>query len=642
MYSELIGNYKKYRIKSLYDNKLTIMSPSNMIRQFQTNLSNLGTSIGQLFIPLLSKVLPYINGVTIALQRLFVWIGNLMGIKIDLDKFGEGYSEMGDDIDGVADSLDDATKAGKKFKSQLAGFDELNNLTSSANAGAAGAGMSGMIDLTDEIIAATKEYEKVWNEAFENMENEAVKIAEKVERAFDDMKAIFIDFKFGNFDEAARDISRLIVDFNTIIANSIDNVNWSKIGQKIGDFIKNIKWLDILLSVTDVVRSAANAAMETWFGSLEEAPIETSLATLIGLAISGVFGKPFSVKSIALKILAVDFALEAGFSLGKLISKYILPEEALENLEFFGGKGFWDTIKYVFTITPEEWAELGDDFKTGLDVAWNKVEEWWQNTDLMKDITKFTDTWKLGWNMIYESSKETWGKIVSFFTSALPEWWSNNISPWFTKEKWAKMLNNIKIALQDKWNATTDWWNNTAIVRWWNQITTWFNLSKWKGVFSNIKTSFVDIWNGAIETVKGLWNSFAGWLNQKLTFTIPKVDIGGFSFGGDTIKLVNIPQFATGGFPEDGLFFANHSELVGQFSNGKTAVANNSDIQSGIKQGVREAILEVLAPYLAAIAENTRETANKNFTIGDKDVHSAFMRENRRQTQITHRNPVLA
>lgn len=50
--------------------------------------------------------------------------------------------------------------------------------------------------------------------------------------------------------------------------------------------------------------------------------------------------------------------------------------------------------------------------------------------------------------------------------------------------------------------------------------------------------------------------------------------------------------YATGGFPEDGFFFANHNELVGQFSNGKTAVANNAQIVEGIKQGVIEAMYE--------------------------------------------------
>lgn len=48
--------------------------------------------------------------------------------------------------------------------------------------------------------------------------------------------------------------------------------------------------------------------------------------------------------------------------------------------------------------------------------------------------------------------------------------------------------------------------------------------------------------------------------------------------------------YATGGFPEDGLFYANSQELVGRFSNGRTAVANNLQILEGIKQAVLEAL----------------------------------------------------
>ena len=52
---------------------------------------------------------------------------------------------------------------------------------------------------------------------------------------------------------------------------------------------------------------------------------------------------------------------------------------------------------------------------------------------------------------------------------------------------------------------------------------------------------------------------------------------------------IRIPRaYATGGFPEDGLFFANHNELVGKFSNGKTAVANNKQITDGFKQAFIE------------------------------------------------------
>lgn len=56
------------------------------------------------------------------------------------------------------------------------------------------------------------------------------------------------------------------------------------------------------------------------------------------------------------------------------------------------------------------------------------------------------------------------------------------------------------------------------------------------------------------------------------------------------LKSYRISGYATGGFPEDGLFYANSQELVGRFSNGRTAVANNLQILEGIKQAVLEAL----------------------------------------------------
>ena len=53
-----------------------------------------------------------------------------------------------------------------------------------------------------------------------------------------------------------------------------------------------------------------------------------------------------------------------------------------------------------------------------------------------------------------------------------------------------------------------------------------------------------------------------------------------------------VAAYATGGFPEDGLFLANHTELIGKFAGGKTAVANNEQIIEGIARGVASASSE--------------------------------------------------
>ena len=51
-----------------------------------------------------------------------------------------------------------------------------------------------------------------------------------------------------------------------------------------------------------------------------------------------------------------------------------------------------------------------------------------------------------------------------------------------------------------------------------------------------------------------------------------------------SLPKLHVKWYAQGGFPEDGLFMANHGELVGKFANGRTAVANNAQIQAGIEE----------------------------------------------------------
>lgn len=84
---------------------------------------------------------------------------------------------------------------------------------------------------------------------------------------------------------------------------------------------------------------------------------------------------------------------------------------------------------------------------------------------------------------------------------------------------------------------------------------------------------------------------------------------------GSVSRRASVKGYATGGFPETGqLFVARENgmnEMVGQIGN-NSAVANNDQIVEGISAGVRAAVAEALTPYLAQIAQNTRETADKD------------------------------
>ena len=104
-----------------------------------------------------------------------------------------------------------------------------------------------------------------------------------------------------------------------------------------------------------------------------------------------------------------------------------------------------------------------------------------------------------------------------------------------------------------------------------------FSKDKWtfSGVAEGLKKTFSD----AVQGVKDIWNRWANGMNGK-----------SFNIGDRTINF-RLPTFAVGGFPEDGLFMANHGEMVGRFSNGRTAVANNEQITTGIANAVYQAMM---------------------------------------------------
>ncbi|CAK7080246.1 MAG: hypothetical protein ENTA_01474 [Enterocloster clostridioformis] len=169
----------------------TIGQPANQLRLLQANFANLARTIGNLLLPIVSKVLPYINALVIAIQRLFSWIGGLLGIKIggfssSIGSAATDFGDMEDAADGIADSTGDAAKNTKKMADNLQGFDKLNVVNSQKDSGSGGSGSGGGAGglLDDAFNDAFAEYQLAWDKAFANMENSAQELADKITRAF--------------------------------------------------------------------------------------------------------------------------------------------------------------------------------------------------------------------------------------------------------------------------------------------------------------------------------------------------------------------------------------------------------------------------------------------------------------------------
>ena len=610
----------------------TINSPSNMIRQFTNNLKEAGMVLGQLFVPILQKVLPVINGVAIAIKRLLVSIAGFFGIKIDFDAFGQGYSDIEDSLGGVSDGFDDVASSAKKANAGLRAFDELKtiNMPDTSGSGAGGVGGGG-IDLTQQILDATAEYEKAWQEAFDKMESKAQEFANKFEKIFEPIKKLFKDISIGDWFAVGGDVSSIVSGIFNTLSDAIAKVNWRQIGINIGEFISGIDWTEILKSVGKFIWEAINGAMDLWSGSFATAPVETAI--LSGFAVMKFTGLG-SIIIDKLKPIISDALLKSTNlgSVGTSITQNIAGIFTTDLAYVFNHASFKTIGSTIALGISSSLVSAWAGYNIGLsirevNIGGKKVGEY---------VDGFVETWFNGCGIIEQGFANLMANISNIFVVGIPKWWNNNVAPWFTKEKWENLFNNSGKGLEESWISFTNWFNNIALVKWWNNLVGYFNPSKWK--FPGIKTGLTSAWEGAIVAIKQIWNAFAMWLNDKLTWTIDPVIIGGKTlFSGTTINLGRIPTFATGGFPEDGLFMANHNELVGQFSNGKTAVANNEQITDGIKQGVREAVAEVLVPYLSDIAQSSRVTANKEFGITQNEVGKAARNYARDYTTRTGR-----
>lgn len=117
-----------------------------MTRQLTQQMKSLSQAFGSLFMPILVKVLPYVQAFVELLTDAVHWLAALFGIEIqDIGDTWNDYSTgVGDAVtntDGVTESLKDATQAAKELKNASIGIDELNVISPpSASSGAGGAG----------------------------------------------------------------------------------------------------------------------------------------------------------------------------------------------------------------------------------------------------------------------------------------------------------------------------------------------------------------------------------------------------------------------------------------------------------------------------------------------------------------------
>lgn len=300
----------------------TINSPANQFRMLKSNIKQCGLMLSRLFMPVIQKVLPWLNAMAMAVKDLMKHIGDLFGLKFDSSLGSTGsdtsdtYDDVSDSADNAADSINDAADAQKKFNKQLQGFDKLNNLTTNetskkdSDKDKNGTGnVSGV--LSDALINAVEDYEKRWNKAFKSMTSDADNLKEKIEKLFTTAwdtgdgteigEALAttlnkgIDWVNKNTSKWAKGLKKITSIMGTSLNGFVEKFKWKGLGKAIGNsikaaleaetnFFKKVNWVNLGKGLSSTLNSAIKTGvLQSYFKSMASklrAAIETAFGAI--------------------------------------------------------------------------------------------------------------------------------------------------------------------------------------------------------------------------------------------------------------------------------------------------------------------------------------------------------------------------
>ena len=604
------------------------------MRVLKDQFTQLARAIGNIFIPILMAIVPYVQVIVKWLTTLAQAIANFLGFELEIPDYSDtGIGDMSAGIDDIGDA---ASGASKEIKKMLAPFDELNVITfdtgdDSGSGAGASAGGGGLLDIP------LPEYDALTGAMSKNLEEVEARLKSILPYVIA-IGSAFAIWKIGSGIVAGIGAIKSLgsISKGLLVAQKIVGAIALAVGgiilfvTGIFDILDKTKpvWegiLKVVLGIAAVVGGVLLAG--------------ASAAVAIGVAIAGAV-----IGAIALIVRYWEEIKTFFIGLAEWFSVNVITPI----VEFF--QGLWQSIKDIFNGIVKTIKDSAQAIWDGIVNTIGPIINWLWTTIVNPILEIIT--------LIVTKVAEIIAKIVEIIVTLLgviAKWvWNNVISP--VINFFIELGEKIGEIIQGAWNTITSIFgkiaswvssnvinpvtnffktlgNNIAnVVKGvWNNITSTFkNIVSWinNNVVNPIKNAFSKAWNfvanslggvikgvvnGILWTVERFINNFISGLNNVVGIInkIPGVNIGYVSY-------LSLPRFAEGGFPEKGeLFIANEAgpELVGSIGN-RAVVANNGQIIEGIKQGVIEA--------MSAVQGGNNGNGKTIINIGNKKVYEGY------------------
>ena len=118
----------------------TLNEPANQLRILRAQIDMTTEALGNLFIPILNEVLPYLIAFAKVVRIVANMIGSIFGV--DIPEIGDSLSDAGEGSGVLSENLEEASGTANKLKKTLLGIDELN-VMSDPTGGGSGSDLGG-------------------------------------------------------------------------------------------------------------------------------------------------------------------------------------------------------------------------------------------------------------------------------------------------------------------------------------------------------------------------------------------------------------------------------------------------------------------------------------------------------------------
>lgn len=478
----LVGTYAK-----------ELQTAEGMMRTAKQQLKSLTQAFGSLFLPILVKVMPYVQAFITLLTELVHIVAGLFGIeiqKVDWSGYNEGASAIGgmeESADGANKALGNATKAAKELKNATLGIDELNVISPNTGTSGSGAGGTGV----DEAFAGL-DVNSLWDESiFKGINNQVDEIVKKMREWLgitDDVDtwAELMETRLGTILKTLGGIAIAVTTIKTI-------TGITKVVKAVSGVIAALKGSKIIAGLTKLFKNmkagGSLAKVGTALGNI--AKVAGPIVGIIGgvvLAIDGLIGslKEGITWGDALKttlggaFTGAGIGFLAGGPIGAAIGALVgIVSTAVVNIGIYLAQN-WDDVKEWVKNIPKEILKLSKK----LDYLPDRIKEWFDN--LGDKIDKWFDDL---WQPIKDYDWKNLGKEVG--------------------KKLGNLVKEVGVSIEKFFQEDLPYFFTVWIPLAWKSIKEFFTKlpGQLKEIWSSVKQGFVDIGGRIVDGIVEGWQT---------------------------------------------------------------------------------------------------------------------------------------